>query len=92
MANNKLPKDNLDVVLALEKVEQALSSFGAIFQLPRRIGARVRWPHNGLAWERVNENGWRPLTDDGSGPPDPRESRLYESEHIARYGYETIEE
>jgi hypothetical protein len=52
--------DDDDVMIAITNVERAATDLKAVIELPREIGARIRWTSNGLAWTRMAPNGWWP--------------------------------
>lgn len=68
--------------------DEAQATLDAIQRLPRRKGARVRWP-NGVTWERYGDDDWRAviLTDEHGWEfvvfDSDNVSRRYSSEHVA---------
>lgn len=66
---------------ARRKADDAAEMLYRIRQLPQQVGDSVRWPHNGVVWNRAGDDDWR--TD--SMPDHP-----YPSEHIARLAWEVV--
>jgi hypothetical protein len=77
-----------DVDLASERLSQATKDLVQITFLPKAIGARVKWPHNGVIWERVSENGWRAPS---AFPFDTHSDFDYPSSHIVMCAWEVIQ-
>lgn len=71
-----------DVALALTELLNAAQKVEKIESLPKKLGARIRWTHNGVEWERVGGNAWKPVAQP--------ESEHYPSEHIARLAHEVV--
>lgn len=67
---------------AREKAGYAEAALGAIQRLPRRVGQCVRWT-NGVIWERVGDDQWRPWHfDDGEWGSDDEAYGFFSSEHV----------
>jgi len=76
---------NYDVSKAVRELEVATENLRRILLLPADIGARVRWPHNGVVWTRTGEDAWEP---DNGGKPSAGDS--YSTAHIASASCELL--
>jgi hypothetical protein len=66
---------------ARKAANEAAADLEAIGALPRRKGSRVRW-RNGVIWERMGDDAWRPTT-----APDDDAHWTYPSLHVASFGF-----
>jgi hypothetical protein len=66
---------------ARKAANEAAADLEAIEALPRRKGSRVRW-RNGVIWERMGDDAWRPAT-----APDDDSHWTYTSLHVASFGF-----
>lgn len=66
---------------ARNDARDAVALMEAIEALPRRRGQCVRW-RNGVIWERIGDDAWRPVT-----APDESDHWTYPSAHVALFGF-----
>lgn len=85
---------NADVQQALARLGTAYADLGRILSLPTEIGVRIQWRGNGVIWQRVGEDEWRPEANDVI-PADLEEARAggwtASSAHIASTAGWTLE-
>ena len=72
---------------ARKRAAEAVKSLRQIEALPRRVGQRVRWS-NGVIWERVGDNAWRAISE--NGVPLLSFPQRYRSEHVASGSWERV--
>lgn len=69
---------------ALEAVDKAIRTAIAIADLPKKIGSKVRWPHNGVIWVRKDDDQWIAEGDPMRWPTP--------SEHVVSLAWVPVEE
>ncbi len=55
-----------EITKAVLEAQRAMNNLTAVALLPQTIGARIKWRSNGLVWERLGDDQWWPLEDDGT--------------------------
>lgn len=83
--NNKTTRGNpRELRRARQAARRATDALRAIESLPRRRGQQVRWA-NGVVWERIGDDAWRPTT-----APDDSDHWTFPSSHVASFWFTRV--
>ena len=76
-------------MVAVDTLYRASVNLKEVARLPKEVGDRVKWPHNGLIWVRTGPNSW-----ETEGLPNAVDSRgrrrWWPSDHVADHDFEVL--